>query len=75
MSCFENYFPRIYNTCDCRLQTNDVTGDGGLALDQIGGKFYCKKFFPGSRKTTKELSWKIVGNVAVGSFFFFGDKF
>jgi len=48
---------------------------GDLALDQIGGKFYCKKFFPGLRKTTKELSWKIVGNVAVGSFLFFGDKF
>lgn len=46
---------------------------GDLALDQIGGKFYCKKFFLGLRKTTKELSWKIVGNVAVGSFLFFGD--
>lgn len=48
---------------------------GDHALDQIGGKFYCKKFFQGLRKTTKELSWKIVGNVAVGSFLFFGDKF
>ncbi|XP_015771558.1 PREDICTED: C2 domain-containing protein 3-like [Acropora digitifera] len=28
-SISENYFPRIYNTYDYRLQTNDVTGDGG----------------------------------------------
>lgn len=43
---------------------------GDLALDQIGGKFYFKKLIPGLRKTTKELSWKVVGNVAV----VFGDS-
>ena len=70
MSCLENYFPSIYNACDDRLQTNDGLW-GTLLFIRLVANFTVRSSFPGLRKTTKELSWKIVGNVAV----VFGHKF